>query len=719
MIKTFNYASKDRGAGAVVSASSYRRGNLFEIKGLNLMLFAPRVWNWWVPEYAVDQDSETFWASKKSGGEWFRVELGNRLMPLVPVQRVAVFWGRRAPARCALLYSRDGKNFEVLKDMFSGQTGPLVVELEQPKLMRALKLEFFSGAGGVSIREIQVYGPDQEPMPAAPANVKAELQEGGEVRLSWDYAKGGAPVYLFKIYRSETKDFVAGVSNLIEETDRTEFIDRSIQPGRTYFYKVASEGFSGDRNLSAPSVAVDLPAAEKFYRMQFRGVVEGFYNQPWPHPERVRLIRFLAQHDCNYYIYAPKNDPYNRQFWRQSYPEDEKKNFAELVQAANALGLTFNYGISPGLSINYKDPAEIEKLKSKLKEMFDLGVRAFTLCMDDIPESDNADGKLAEDQAKVVNELNRWLKSLDPKCALFFVPTVYSYPYSRHVEKNKNFARYLEAIAGVDRDVLMMWTGPSWVFSDVIDLKSAEEYQKLWGRKILIWDNYPVNDLGLQNFAFLGPYLGRELALGDAVAGIFSNPMFLANADRVALFTMGRYFSAPDYEAWEAYEQAMPEVGAGAAPALKDLADCLLNHPMFPSWSLETLPVKKEMDAFWAAKNSGSYEQEKKDLHDLLQRYADNPARLAQLENQRLWFELKPFSEKLSIYAKASLLALDYMDSKDRAQKAEAQKLLKQAEKIRFRIAENNKVNVIYRLIGAKKGAPPVFEEFAKKALKE
>jgi hypothetical protein len=638
-------------------------------------------------------------------------------MPLVPVQRVAVFWGKHAPERYALLYSKDGKNFEVLKNMFFEQSGPLLVELEQPKLVRALKLEFFSGSGGVSIRALQVYGPDQEPMPAAPAGLKAELQPGGEVRLSWETG-AGAPAYLFKIYRSETRDFVAGVPNLIEETDRAEFIDRSVQPGRAYYYKVAAEGFSGDRNLSAPSVAVNLPGAEKFYRIPFRGVVEGFYNQPWPHPERVRLIRFLSQHGCNYYIYAPKNDPFHRQLWRQSYPEDEKKNFEELVRTADAVGVTFNYGISPGLNIDYKNPAEIEILKSKLKEMFDLGVRAFTLCLDDIPESDNADGKMAEDQLKVVNELNRWLKSLDPKCTLFFVPTVYSYPYSYQVQKNKDFARYLEVIAGVDRDVLMMWTGPSSVFSDVIDLKSAAEYQKLWGRKILIWDNYPVNDVGLQSFAFLGPYLGREPALGDAVAGIFSNPMFMANANRVALFTMGRYFSEPDYEPWKAYEAAMPEVGAGAAPALKDLADCLQNHPMFPSRNLDTLPVKKKFEAFWAAKNSGGYEQEKKELRELLQRYADNPAQLSRLENQRLWFELQPFSEKLSLYAQAALLALDYMDSRDAAKKDGAAKILKQAEKVRFRVAEN-KVSVIYRLIGATKGAPPVFEDFVKKALKE
>jgi hyaluronoglucosaminidase len=718
MVKTFKYTSLNRAAGAVVSASSYRKGGLSEVVGGSMMLYAPQVRSWWIPEYAVDKDSETYWACRKSSGEWFQVELGNKLMPLAPVKRVVVFWGKHPPDRYSLLYSKDGRNFEILKSMFFEQSGPLVIELEQPREMSSLKLEFYSGLSkGVSIREIQVYGPDHEPMPSMATGIKAELLSAREVRLSWGIGKNGGPVYLFKIHRSASPHFVAGASNLIEETDRTEFVDRSVKPGVTYYYKVASEGFSGDKNLSAPSVAVSVQPGEAYYRMQFRGVIEGFYNQPWAHPERVRMIRFLAQNNCNYYIYAPKNDPYHRQLWRKSYPEDEKKNFAELVQTANAVGLTFNYGISPGLNINYHDPAEIDKLKSKLKEMFDLGVRAFTLCLDDIPDSDNADEKMARDQTKVVNELNQWLKSLDSKCTLFFVPTVYSYPYSYQVEKNKNFARYLEVIAGVDPEVLMMWTGPSSVFSDNIDLKSAAEYKKLWDRKILIWDNYPVNDVGLQNFAFLGPYLGREPGLGEAVAGIFSNPMFLPNASRPALFTMGEYFSVEDYDAWQAYGQAMPAVGAGAESALKDLADCLLNHPRFPSRDLAALPVKKMIDAFWAAKSSGDYQNEAGQLRALLERYANNPEQLSQLDNQRLWFELKPFSEKLSTYAKASLLALDYAESKDSAKKDQAEKLLKPAGKIRFRVAEN-KVTVIYSLIGAKSGTPPVFEEFVKKALK-
>jgi len=724
MTKTLQNTSLNRATNAVVSASSYRRGRLAEIKGGNIMLFAPQVWNWRVPAYAADNDQETFWACSKASSEWIQLELGNKLMPVVPVKRVVINFGKDRPSRYALLGSRDGKNFKVLKTAFFEQSAPAVFNFEKPVEARFLKIEFLAqGRGkGVSIREIQLFGPDEEQMPGPAIAVKAEAVSSSEIKLSWKYQQSSGPAFLFKIYRGAVPDFPADLSHLIEETDSTEFLDRGLKPATTYYYKLASEGFSGERNLSAATVSVSTLAGPLFSRLPMAGVVEGFYNQPFAQTERVRLIRFLGQNHLNYYIYAPKNDPYHRQLWRESYPEDEKQNFSELAQTAKAAGVIFNYGISPGLNMNYNHPQEVAQLEAKLREMFELGVRAFTLCLDDIPRSNSADQKMALDQTKVVNQLNQFLKTLDPDCTLFFVPTVYSFPYSHWKDKNKNFAQYLEAIAQIDRAVLIMWTGPFSVFSDTIDLPSAAEYQKLWNRPVLVWDNYPVNDVGLQHFIFLGPYQGRELKLGEAVAGIFANPMFLPNADRVALFTMGKYVSAPDYDPQQAYAEAMPIVGRGAERALKNLSDCLLNHPMFPSRNLSALPAGKAIAEFWKAYEAGNYEKETQELRGLFEQYARNADELSGLENQRLWLELKPASEKLSLYARACLKALDYLAAKDSAEKrglkSEARSLLKEAGKIKRNVADN-RVTAVYSLIGARPGPRPLFQEFVSRALKK
>src|SRR5690606_2632585 len=66
-----------------------------------------------------------------------------------------------------------------------------------------------------------------------------------------------------------------------------------------------------------------------------RGVIEGFYGAPWTHAERLRLVEELGRLRMNRYVYAPKDDPYHRRLWRESYPETEAAQLAELVAAAH------------------------------------------------------------------------------------------------------------------------------------------------------------------------------------------------------------------------------------------------------------------------------------------------------------------------------------------------------------------------------------------------
>jgi len=713
----------NRAPWAVVSASSYRRARLSEVKGGSILLYAPQVWNHWVPGYVQDKSRETFWACQNACGEWIELELGNSLLNQVPISRLIIDWGEDRARVYSLLVSKDGNTYQKIREINLEDSDSREFDFMPPILARSIRIEFPKSQSkkGISIKEIEVYGPDEELMPGPVLGVEAKAMSQSEIQLNWRYSSQPAPAYLFKIYRAEEPNFELDLSDLIEETDKTFYIDKSLKPGTTYYYQIISESFSGDRNLSAPKVFARTYSGTVYYRLRIRGVIEGFYNQPWTHTERIRMLRFMAKNGFNYYIYAPKNDPYHRQLWRESYPLEEKENFKELVMTANALGITLNYGISPGLNIDYNAPKEKELLKAKLKEMFELGVRAFTLCLDDIPGSARANQEMALDQVKLVNELYRFLKSLDKGCQLFFVPTVYSFAYSHWQEKNPNFARYLETLAQIEPEVLIMWTGPSQTFSEEIDLKSSAEYQRLWGRKILIWDNYPVNDGGLQNHIFLGPYLGRDLKLGEAVEGIFSNPMFLPNASQIALFTMGRYFTVPNYDPGQAQEEAIYELGKGAETALKDLSDCLLNHPLFPSRNVSLAPIQKLMEGFWGAYQAGNYELQAGALKAVLERYAHNPKMLANLDNKRLWYELKPASEKLSLYAQASVWALNYLLEKDpnkkKLAKRQAIQLLESADQIKAKVADN-RIGFIYSLLLGKSENRSLFDDFIQKAIK-
>ena len=55
--------------------------------------------------------------------------------------------------------------------------------------------------------------------------------------------------------------------------------------------------------------------------MTTRGSIEGFYGNPWSHQDRLNQIEFYGKSKLNTYIYAPKDDVYHREKWRDPYPE--------------------------------------------------------------------------------------------------------------------------------------------------------------------------------------------------------------------------------------------------------------------------------------------------------------------------------------------------------------------------------------------------------------
>ena len=57
---------------------------------------------------------------------------------------------------------------------------------------------------------------------------------------------------------------------------------------------------------------------EKSFRR--RGIVEGFFGPLWSMAHRKELFEFGAARGMNTYLYAPKDDPYHRKYWRRPYP---------------------------------------------------------------------------------------------------------------------------------------------------------------------------------------------------------------------------------------------------------------------------------------------------------------------------------------------------------------------------------------------------------------
>jgi hyaluronoglucosaminidase len=249
------------------------------------------------------------------------------------------------------------------------------------------------------------------------------------------------------------------------------------------------------------------------------------------------------------------------------------ESFAHTVSISRQVGVDFSYAISPGGSIRYAASDDFECLLAKLGAFYDLGVRTFSLLLDDITprlrdEADRARyGSYAEAQAYLCNRVFEHLKAQDPACSLSMCPTEY--------HGKPPFSDYLSELGErLHTEIDIFYTGPQ-VCSASIRLEDVQAFTRVVGRKPLIWDNYPVNDLSMQPELHIGPITGRESTLYQGVKGVVVNPMIQAEASKVSLLTFADYFSDPHgYDPQASWKNALRQVaGCEVYPALYYLAE--------------------------------------------------------------------------------------------------------------------------------------------------
>ena len=278
-----------------------------------------------------------------------------------------------------------------------------------------------------------------------------------------------------------------------------------------------------------------------------RGVIEGFYGNPWSHQDRLRQFDFYGKHRLNIYVYGPKDDPYHRAHWRDPYPEAEAAKLRELVEAAHRNRVQFVWAIHPGGDIKWNRQDSLAVVK-KLNLMYDLGIRTFAVFFDDI----GGEGARGEKQAGLMNYLTdafvRKHKDVEP---LIICPTQYNKAWSG--------GDYLSTLGTkMYPEVRIMWTGNSVV--DMIERNDMEWINAQIKRKAFIWLNYPVNDY-CQSRLLMGKTYGNGLDIADLVSGFCSNPMEYAEASKVSLYSIADYcWNMPAYDAEKSWENAINEL---------------------------------------------------------------------------------------------------------------------------------------------------------------
>ncbi|WP_158602920.1 protein O-GlcNAcase [Jiangella rhizosphaerae] len=356
--------------------------------------------------------------------------------------------------------------------------------------------------------------------------------------------------------------------------------------------------FYGAQTLRALTADGVLPpvVVEDRPDLAWRGTIEGFYGPPWSHADRLAHLEFAGRHKLNTYVYAPKDDPYHRKQWREAYPAAELDRIGELAAAARRSHVRFVFSLSPGLSMVYSDPAELDLLVAKLEQVRQAGVEDFGLLFDDIPpelEHDadraafgTAPGSSARAQAAVCRAVIERLRADRP---LIMVPTDYA-----GIDATPH--RDLLA-AELPSEVLVWWTGRDIVVGDITRAE-IDAAARSYGHRLLLWDNFPVNDFDFPRL-FLGPLLGRATDLdGAPLAGITANPMPHEAASRIALATVADWaWNLAAYDPAAAHSRALDSVGATAA--VRTLARACASWP--PS-----APQDPELSALIEAALGGS-----------------------------------------------------------------------------------------------------------------
>ncbi len=280
------------------------------------------------------------------------------------------------------------------------------------------------------------------------------------------------------------------------------------------------------------------------------GAVEGFYGQPLAHEARAALIEWLGSEGYNCYGYAPKNDPFHRDRWRDPYPTDELARFAELVKVGEASGASLAMSISPGLDWHDGDES---LLIAKLDSFRRLGVSVLAVAFDDVPPGGV---ELGATHGRAVAAAIEALA--DPAIRWFTCPTDYATPV---------VTPYLQAfVAELPDEVGIMWTGPG-VVSPRLTAESVRSFAAGLGRKPLFAENYPVNDIGMEGVLHIGPYPDRDPEIVDETVGVCCNFMRHPLASRIGLAAAARFWLDPQRDRVEAWREVI-----GANPGLEPLA---------------------------------------------------------------------------------------------------------------------------------------------------
>ncbi len=206
--------------------------------------------------------------------------------------------------------------------------------------------------------------------------------------------------------------------------------------------------------------------------MKKLGIVEGFYGESLSFDDRHSIIQLLSKNNLNYYLYAPKEDPFLRNHLDLEPMPEWQNLFKDFVNLSAKHNVTIGVGLAP------IDKKHVSELANKIKLFVDMGISNFSLLFDDIDQ----EFSLAEQLDIFHKTKNNFIDiSID------FCPTVYC---SELIKKDKNHQDYFDEFCSTfPKNEKFFWTGEK-VISQYINKDSEKVLEGFDKKNICIWDNY-------------------------------------------------------------------------------------------------------------------------------------------------------------------------------------------------------------------------------------
>lgn len=268
----------------------------------------------------------------------------------------------------------------------------------------------------------------------------------------------------------------------------------------------------------------------------FTGVLEGFFGRPWTHSARLAYADWLPALGLDYYLYAPKADPWLRRRWHEDWPAQQWRELVQLAAHYAGRGAGLGIGLSPYELHASTGGDALARLRAKVARINELGAPLLAILFDDMR---GAQADLAERQLDIIHTA----AEASTATHLLVCPTYYSTDPVLERVFGQRPARYWETLgAGLPETAGLFWTGRR-VCPERLDAEDIAPLREHVRCPVVLWDNYPVNDSAQRcGRLFLAPPPARDPALERQVAGHFSNAMNQPLLSLPALAGLGRLY---------------------------------------------------------------------------------------------------------------------------------------------------------------------------------